>query len=90
MKLRNKTKSKTQNLYNNIKFAGSFRSAQAFIKNQGLQGESKNVKKLLFDLDSYSLHREAKEKFKRRRVQINFANYQHLSDLMDVSKYASK
>jgi len=87
MKLRNNTEAKVKKLYTSFKEPGAFRGLSAFIKSNNLEESHQLVKKTLLSLSPYSLHRTAKDKFPRRRVQVNFGNWQHLSDILDNSRY---
>jgi len=88
MRLRDKTEAQVKKLYINPKEPGAFRGAAAFIRNQGLERNSEKVKKTLLELKPFALHVQSKDKFPRRRVQVNFGDFQHVTDLLDYTNYS--
>ena len=60
----------------------SFRGKNVFLRDKSIK--SGKFEKILESKDSYTLHREPKQKFQRRRVVATTINSQWQCDLMDV------
>lgn len=63
------SKKRIKDLYTNIKLAGSFSSAVSLIKEQGLDLKPEEVKKILSELDVFTLHPHLRKRFRRRQVE---------------------
>jgi len=71
----------------NPKLSGSFSGAATFLKNRKFKDKNEVIKELN-SLNTYTLHKPVREKFKRRRVFVPFIDWQWCADLVDMQKYS--
>jgi len=76
--------------YLNRKFSGAFSGLTGFLKNRKKWKDAKKVLQVLRKLKAYSLHKDVRRKFKRRRILVNFRNQTWGSDLKDISSIAKE
>lgn len=67
--------------YLNRRFTGAFSALSGFLRNRQKWKDRRKVDKELRKLESYSLHRPIRRKFKRRRTLVNFINEIWQADL---------
>ena len=79
---------KIRRSYLNQRFSGAFSGLSGFLRNRKTWTNKKKVEKELKQLNAYSLHKDIRRKFKRRRVLFNFINQTWASDLKDISTIA--
>jgi hypothetical protein len=72
-----------KDLYLDSKTTGALSGIRTFVRAQQLKNV-KSVKEALSSLENYSLLKRSRKRFVRRRVKINFVNYQQCVDLMDT------
>lgn len=71
-------------LYTSPGLSGAFSGVQRFMLSRGLKN-IKNVKKELHKLDTYTKFRQARKRFPRLPVRINFAQFQFISDRLGMA-----
>jgi Integrase core domain len=71
--------------YLNQRFSGAFSGLSGFLKNRKKWTDRNAVAQELRKLDAYSLHRDVRRKFKRRRIFVQFINEIWAADLKDIS-----
>ena len=74
--------------YLNARNSGSFSGIDSFLKNRKKWKNREEVEKELQKIQAYSVHKNARKKFKRRTVRVLFLNETWGSDLKDVSSIA--
>lgn len=72
--------------YLDINKTGALTGLKRFMQATNLKDEKK-VKQELRKLEEYTLYQPARKNFPRRRVQVNFLNYQYCADLLDTNVY---
>ena len=72
--------------YYNPKEPSSFGGVTQLAK--ATKQKAKTIKKWLSHQDTYTLHRPARKKFKRRRVITGGIGYQYMADLVDMRKFS--
>jgi len=72
--------------YTNPKLTGAYSGLQGFVKNRKIKDKKLTDVKLQ-ELESYTLHKDIKYKFPRRRIVIPFINHTWASDLKDITKF---
>ena len=75
--------------YFNPKLSGSFSGAHGFLKNRKFKDKNEVIQELN-TLNTYTLHKPAREKFKRRRVFVPFIDWQWCADLVDMQKFSKE
>jgi len=72
--------------YTNPKLSGAYSGLQGFVKNRKVMDKKVAATKLQ-ELESYTLHKDIKSKFPRRRIMIPSINHTWASDLKDITKF---
>jgi len=72
--------------YTNPKLSGAYSGLQGFAKNRKIKDKKATATKLQ-ELESYTLHKDIKYKFPRRRAIIPAINHTWASDLKDITKF---
>ena len=72
--------------YTNPKLSGAYSGLQGFVKNRKIK-DKKSANDKLQELESYTLHKDIKYKFKRRKAMISSINHTWASDLKDITKF---
>ena len=73
--------------YTNTLIPGSYSGQSGFLKNTKHK-DKKLVKQELESLDAYTLHKDIRRKFQRRKIKLLFINNLWSSDLKDIRKYS--
>jgi hypothetical protein len=79
---------KILNYYTNPKLPGSFSGVSGFIKNNPLLKYNRNVKKTLYSIPEYTLHKPIRYTFQRNKTLVPGPNHQWQIDLVDMNKFA--
>ena len=82
-----KQESKLTSAYYDIKGVGSFGGIQALAKKTKVK--RKQIKEWLESQDAYTLHKQVRYRFPRRKTIVSGPNQQWQADLIDVSKLSS-
>jgi len=75
--------------YTNTALPGSYSGQSGFLKNTKHK-DKKLVQDELRKLDGYTLHKDIRKKFPRRKIKLLFINNLWSSDLKDVKKYSKQ
>ena len=84
-KQQKKREAEIRRSYLNKRFSGAFSGLSGFVQNRKKWTDKNEVVKELRKLDAYTLHRDVRKKFKRRRIMVHFINEIFCSDLKDIS-----
>lgn len=71
-------------------FSAAYSGLSTFLKNKKKYMDKKEVERELNMLESYSLSKPARKKFKTRRVVVNWPGFQFGVDLINLQTYASE
>ena len=71
--------------YLNHRFTGSYSGLSGFLQNRNKWKEKKVIEKELQKVKSFSLHRDIRHKYPRRKMMVKFVNEIYSADLKDVS-----
>lgn len=74
--------------YLNQRFKGAFSGLSGFLRNRNKWKDRKVIEKELNKISAYSLHKDVRNKYPRRKIMVNFINEIWASDLRDISKFS--
>ena len=72
--------------YLNYKFSGAYSGLTGFMKNRKKWKDKEAVENELRKLNSYTLHKDVRKKFKRRPIILHFSNDVWTADLKQLPK----
>jgi len=72
--------------YTNPKLSGAYSGLKGFVKNRKVKDKQAAETKLQ-ELESFTLHKDIKLKFPRRRIVVPYINHTWASDLKDITKF---
>lgn len=79
-----------KSLYLNPKFSGAYSGFESFYRNRKLTEPRSEVKKVLYQLPPYYLHKFGRKKFPKRRTIVHFLGHQICFDLLVGKQYEIK
>ena len=74
--------------YVNARLPGAYSGLRGFMQNRSRWKDKKEVAKEFRKINSYTLHKDLRRKFKRRHVKVFFKDFCWASDLKDISNVA--
>ena len=81
--------SSVRKAYLNQRWAGSFSGLSGFLRNRKEWAKRKpEVEKELRGIRAYALHKDARKRFPRRKIYVNYVNEVWSADLKDISNIA--